>query len=116
MILGVIMYPMRKLKINMIQRILLYFMLFVCLLTKDGISFAFDFLKERVEMTILNDITWEDSMEEEGEPEDWLDDASVVHVMPQIYFNKSTKTAFPERNEARLHVLLEQISPPPRMA
>jgi len=109
-----IMFPTRKLKINMFTRILLYFMLITCLLTKDGISFAFDLLKEKVEISMFTDVEWEDAKEEEGTPEDWWDQVTSVNVVTQIPNLK--RTSFPERNESELNVLLEQVSPPPRMA
>ncbi len=91
-------------------------MLFVCLLTKDGISYAFDVLKEKVEISSLNDIEMEDSMEEEGSTEDWLNHASLVNLVPKLLIEISNKNSFPDRNEAELQVLLELVSPPPRMA
>jgi hypothetical protein len=100
----------------MCREILIYSLLFVCLLTKDGISYAFDVLKEKVEISSLNDIEMEDSMEEEGSTEDWLNHASLVNLVPKLLIEISNKNSFPDRNEAELQVLLELVSPPPRMA
>ncbi len=100
----------------MCRAILIYFLLFVCLLTKDGISYAFDILKEKVEISSLNDIEMEDSMEEEGSTEDWLNHASLVNLVPKLLIEISNKNSFPDRNEAELQVLLELVSPPPRIA
>lgn len=106
----------KKLKINMFNRILLYFMLFTCLLTKDGISFAFDKLKQTMEFSVWSDNACEDSMEEEGSTEDWVSHHADLQIdLPHPNELKLT-IAFPERNESRLQVLLEQVSPPPRMA
>jgi hypothetical protein len=98
----------------MFTRISLYFMLFTCLLTKDGISLAFDLLKEKVEISMFTDVEWEDAKEEEGTPEDWWDQVTSVNVVTHI--PNLQKDSFPERNESELNVLLEQVSPPPRMA
>ena len=100
----------------MCRAILIYSLLFVCLFTKDGISYTFDVLKEKVEISSLNDIEMEDSMEEEGSTEDWLNHASLVNLVPKLLNEISNKNSFPDRNEAELHVLLELVSPPPRMA
>ena len=116
MMWGVIMFPTRKLKNNMLRRILLYFMLFCCLLTKDGLSYAFDFLKQTTDISMLTDFALEDSLEEEGAPEDWLDHAGPINVNLQLQIPNLKKTSFPERNESELNVLLELVSPPPRQA
>ncbi len=100
----------------MCRAILIYLLLFFCLLTKDGISYAFDVLKENVELSTLNDVEMEDSMEEEGSTEDWLNHASLVNLVPKLLIEISNKNSFPDRNEAELQVLLELVSPPPRMA
>jgi hypothetical protein len=80
----------------MFKRILLYFMLFTCLLTKDGISYAFDLLKETAE--------------------DWWNHGALDNLVLNVQIPNLQKTSFPERNESELNVLLEQVSPPPRMA
>ncbi len=116
MILGAIMFPTRKLKNNMLRRILLYFMLFTCLLTKDGISYAFDLLKEKAVIAMFTDVEWEDVKEEEGTPEDWWNHGALDNLVVQVQIPNLNKTSFPERNESELSVLLEQVSPPPRMA
>ena len=99
----------------MLKGILIYLMLFVCLLTKDGVSYVFDVLNENVGISINNDVSWEDSMEEES-TEDWLNNVSSSNIVPHAAIEKSIKTTFSERNESELNVLLEQVSPPPRMA
>jgi len=105
----------KKLKINMCKRILLYFMLFTCLLTKDGISYAFDLLKETAEITMFTDVEWEDAKEEEGTPEDWWNHDALISLVLQVQIPNLHKASFPERNESELNVLLEQVSPPPRL-
>ena len=99
----------------MFTRILLYFMLITCLLTKDGISYAFDLLKEKAEISKFTDVEWEDTKEEEGVPEDWCSHAASINVVLQLQIPNLKKTSFPEWNESELNVLLEQVSPPPRM-
>jgi hypothetical protein len=100
----------------MFTRILLYFMLFTCLLTKDGISYAFDILKEKVEISMFTDVDWEDAKEEEGSPEDWWNHGALDKLILNVQIPNPPKDSFPERNESELNVLLEQVSPPPRMA
>lgn len=99
----------------MLRRILLYFMLFCCLLTKDGLSYAFDVLKKTVDVSVLSDPPCEDSMEEEGVPEDLWGHATPNNLVLSLQIPSPQKTSFPERNESELNVLLEQVSPPPRM-
>lgn len=100
----------------MLKRILLYLILFSCLLSKDGISYAFDLLKNKEDVSMLNDVEMEDSMEEEGSPEDWLNHALPLTLVPQLEIPNLNKTSFPERNESKLNVLLELVIPPPRIA
>ena len=69
-----------------------------------------------MEISSQNDIEMEDSMEEEGSTEDWLNHASLVNLVPKLLIEISNKNSFPDRNEAELQVLLELVSPPPRMA
>jgi hypothetical protein len=99
----------------MFKRILLYFMLFTCLLTKDGISYAFDLLKETAEITMLMDVEWEDAKEEEGAPEDWWHHSVLDNLALNVQIPNLKKTSFPEWNKSELNVLLELVSPPPRM-
>jgi hypothetical protein len=100
----------------MFTRILLYFMLICCLLTKDGLTYAFDVLKKTVDVSVLSDPPCEDSMEEEGTPEDWWNHRALDNLVLQVQIPNPKRTSFPERNESELNVLLEQVSPPPRMA
>jgi hypothetical protein len=99
----------------MFKRILLYFILFTSLLTKDGLSYAFDVLKKTVDVSVLSDLPSEDSMEEEGVPEDWCSHAASISVVLQLQIPNLKKTSFPEWNKSELNVLLELVSPPPRM-
>ena len=92
-------------------------MLFTCLLSKDGIAYTFDLLKEKVNTSsMVNDIEMEDSREEEGSPEDWWNHTIPLTLVPQLEIPNLHKTSFPERNESKLNVLLELVIPPPRMA
>ena len=100
----------------MFTRMLLYFMLITCLLTKDGISYGFDLLKETSEISMFTDVEWEDAKEEEGSPEDWWNHGALDNLVLNAQIPNLKKTSFPERNESKLNVLLEQASPPPRMA
>jgi hypothetical protein len=100
----------------MFTRMLLNFMLITCLLTKDGISYGFDLLKEKAEISMFTDVEWEDAKEEEGTPEDWLNYGELDNLVLPVQIPNLKQTSFPERNESELNVLLEQVSPPPRMA
>jgi hypothetical protein len=91
-------------------------MLITCLLTKDGISYAFDLLKEKAEITMFTDVEWEDAKEEEGTPEDLWNHRSLDNLVLHLQIPNLKKTSFPVRNESELNVLLELVSPPPRMA
>ena len=112
---GAIMFPTKKLKMNRMRRIVLYFMLFCCLLTKDGLSYAFEVLKKTVDVSVLSDPPCEDTLEEEGVPEDWWNHGASINVVLSLQIPNLKKTSFPERNESELNVLLEQVSPPPRL-
>jgi hypothetical protein len=101
----------------MFNRILLYFMLFFCLLTKDGISYAFDQLLESDEISLQMDGSLEDSLEEEESVEDWWNHAlSTADPLQRIVIELNAKACFKDKQESLLNVHLEQVGPPPRMA
>ena len=93
----------------------IYFLFLFCLLMKDGFSLAIDDFRKKGETAISQELALEDSVEE-GAPEDCMNHAVFINVLPQLQIPNPQKTCFPERNESELNVLLEQISPPPRMA
>lgn len=95
--------------------IVIYFLFVFCLLMKDGFSLAINDFLEKSETAISQELALEDSAEEEA-PEDCFNHALLLNVVLQVQIPNPQKTSFPERNESELNVLLEQVSPPPRMA
>jgi hypothetical protein len=84
------------------------------LLTKDGISLAFDVLVEK--NTISLEMNFEDSFEEDGcndffANEDFGSDLDQNNI--DGFADKSINDQY---KQSTLHVLLEQESPPPRTA
>jgi hypothetical protein len=89
-------------------------LLVFCLLTKDGISLAFDVLVEK--NTISLEMNFEDSFEEDGcndffANEDFGSDLDQNNI--DGFADKSINDQY---KQSTLHVLLEQESPPPRTA
>jgi hypothetical protein len=98
----------------MVRVIVVYFLLVFCLLTKDGISLAFDVLVEK--NTISLEMNFEDSFEEDGcndffANEDFGSDLDQNNI--DGFADKSINDQY---KLSTLHVLLEQESPPPRTA
>ena len=98
----------------MVKGIIVYFLLVFCLLTKDGISLAFDVLVEK--NTISLEMNFEDSFEEDGcndffANEDFGSDLDQNNI--DGFADKSINDQY---KQSTLHVLLEQESPPPRTA
>ena len=98
----------------MVRGIIVYFLLVFCLLTKDGISLAFDVLVEK--NTISLEMNFEDSFEEDGcndffANEDFGSDLDQNNI--DGFADKSINDQY---KQSTLHVLLEQESPPPRTA
>jgi hypothetical protein len=98
----------------MLRGIVCYFLLVFCLLTKDGISLAFDVLVEK--NTISLEMSFEDSFEEDGcndffANEDFGSDLDQNNI--DGFADKSINDQY---KQSTLHVLLEQESPPPRTA
>jgi hypothetical protein len=101
----------------MFKRILLYFMFFICLLTKEEIALAIDFVQGAADIAMHCEVPVEDVFEGEDAPEDWWNHAPVsTHILPHPMVNLGGKVSFPSRNESILNVLIEQTSPPPRIA
>jgi len=108
------MFPTRKLKINMLRGIVVYFLLLFSLLTKDGLSLAFDVLCEKSSISV--EMSFQDTLEEDGSDDFFASEDFGLQL------NQSHNDSFAERSipdhysETALNVLLEQVSPPPRMA
>ena len=98
----------------MVRGIIVYFLLVFCLLTKDGISLAFDVLVEKNPISL--EMNFEDSFEEDGcndffANEDFGSDLDQNNI--DGFADKSINDQY---KQSTLHVLLEQESPPPRTA
>lgn len=108
------MFPTRKLTINMLRGIVVYFLLLFSLLTKDGLSLAFDVLCEKSSISV--EMSFQDTLEEDGSDDFFASEDFGIQL------NQSHNDSFAERlisdyySETALNVLLEQVSPPPRMA
>ena len=98
----------------MVRGIVVYFLLVFCLLTKDGLSLALDVLNEK--STISFEMNFEDSMEEDGTDEFFASDDFGLDVNQNNFDRFTDKSINDQYKQSSLHVLLEQESPPPRMA
>ena len=98
----------------MLRGILVYFLLVFCLLTKDGLSLALDMLREKSSISV--EMSFEDSLEEDGS-----DDFFAFEDFG-LQLNQNHTDSFADRSihdyysQSALNVLLEQVSPPPRIA
>ncbi len=94
--------------------LVIYFLFLFCLLTKDGVTLALDVLREK--STIAMEMNMEDSLEEDG-----LDDFFASENLG-LDLNQNPKVGFADNlindqyQKSALNVLLEQVSPPPRIA
>jgi len=108
------MFPTKKLKSKMLRGIVVYFLLLFCLLTKDGLSLAIDVLCEK--SSISAEMSFQDTLEEDGSDDFFASEDFGLQL------NQNPNDGFAERSisdhysEFPLNVLLEQVSPPPRMA
>ena len=97
----------------MLKGIIIYFLLVICLLSKDGINFCIDSYRD-VD-TIACDIDL--SLDEEDAAEDlWHFASSGLENLPEFSVVAGNKTIVISSEATLLNVLLEQASPPPRMA
>lgn len=97
--------------------ILLYFMLLTCLITHDGISLAFNALRDSTETSCLSSFSFEDSMEEENASEDFWDQMDTsLEAQSSVLVEIISKVYYGYRNQSVSQVFLEQVSPPPRIA
>lgn len=98
----------------MLKGIVVYFLFLFCLLTKDGISLALDVIREKG--NIACEMNLEDSFEEDS-----LDDFFASEDFG-LAFNQNPSDGFIDKSiddqyqKSVLNVLLEQVSPPPRIA
>lgn len=98
----------------MLKGIVVYFLFLFCLLTKDGISLALDVIREKG--NIACEMNLEDSFEEDS-----LDDIFASEDFG-LAFNQNPSDGFIDKSiddqyqKSVLNVLLEQVSPPPRIA
>jgi hypothetical protein len=98
----------------MVRGFVVYFLLVFCLLTKDGLSFALDVLYEKSSVSL--EMNFEDSMEEDGTDEFFASDDFGLDVNQNNFDRFTDKSINDQYKQSSLHVLLEQESPPPRMA
>ncbi len=97
----------------MLKGIIIYFLLVICLLSKDGINFCIDSYRDANSITCDADI----NLEEEDAAEDlWHFASSGLEYLPEFSGKRINNSIVAFSDAALLHVLLEQVSPPPRMA
>ena len=98
----------------MVRGFVVYFLLVFCLLTKDGLTLAFNILNEK--STISLEMNFEDSLEEDGTDEFFASDDFGLDLNQNNFDGFTDKSINDQYKQSSLHVLLEQESPPPRMA
>jgi len=98
----------------MVRGIIVYFLLVFCLLTKDGISLAFDVLVEKNPISL--EMNFEDSFEEDGCNDFFANEDFGLDLDQNNIDGFADKSINDQYKQSSLHVLLEKESPPPRMA
>ena len=98
----------------MVRGIIVYFLLVFCLLTKDGISLAFDVLVEKNPISL--EMNFEDSFEEDGCNDFFANEDFGLDLDQNNIDGFADKSINDQYEQSTLHVLLEQESPPPRTA
>ena len=98
----------------MVRGFVVYLLLVFCLLTKDGLTLAFNILNEK--STISLEMNFEDSLEEDGTDEFFACDDFGLDVNQNNFDGFTDKSINDQYKQSSLHVLLEKESPPPRMA
>ena len=101
----------------MLKGIIISFLLVICLLSKDGINFCIDSYRDAKAFACQVDISLEDNLEGEDVTEDlWHFASSGLENLPEFSVVAGNKTIVISSEATLLNVLLEQASPPPRMA
>ncbi len=98
----------------MIRGILVYFLLVFCLLTKDGLSLALNVLCEKSSISL--EMSFEDSLEEDGSDDFFASEDFGSQLNQNQMGSYVDKSIDDQYKQSALNVLLEQVSPPPRMA
>lgn len=98
----------------MIRGILVYFLLVCCLLTKDGLSLALDTWVEKSSLSL--EMSFEDSLEEDGSDDFFASEDFGIALNQNPLDGFIDKSIDDQYQKSVLNVLLEQLSPPPRLA
>lgn len=98
----------------MIRAIFVYFLLVVCLLTKDGLSLALDVLCEKSSVAL--EMSFEDSFGEDGLDDLFASEDFGLQLNQNQMDGYVDKLIYVQYKQSAIHVLLEQVIPPPRTA
>lgn len=98
----------------MIRGIVVYFLLVFCLLTKDALSLAFNVLGEKSVISL--EMNLEDSIEEDRTDDFFANEDFGLNLNENNTNGFADKSINVQYLQSTLYVLLEQESPPPRMA
>lgn len=98
----------------MLKGIVIYFVFLFCLLTKDGISLALDVIREKG--NIACEMNLEDSFEEDSSDDFFTSEDFGIALNQYPLDGFIDKSIDDQYQKSVLNVLLEQVSPPPRIA
>lgn len=98
----------------MLKGIVIYFVFLFCLLTKDGISLALDVIREKG--NIACEMNLEDTFEEDSSDDFFASEDFGVALNQNLQDGFIDKFIDDQYQKSVLNVLLEQVSPPPRIA
>lgn len=98
----------------MLKGIVIYFVFLFCLLTKDGISLALDVIREKG--NIAYEMNLEDTFEEDSSDDFFASEDFGIALNQYPLDGFIDKSIDDQYQKSVLNVLLEQVSPPPRIA
>lgn len=98
----------------MLKGIVVYFLFLFCLLTKDGVSLAINVIREKG--TIACEMNLEDTVEEDSSNDFFASEDFGLEINQILQGGFIDKSIDDQYQKSVLNVLLEQASPPPRIA
>ena len=98
----------------MLKGIVVYFLFLFCLLTKDGVSLAINVIREKG--TIACEMNLEDTVEEDSSNDFFASEDFGLEINQILQGGFIDKSIDDQYQKSMLNVLLEQVSPPPRIA
>jgi hypothetical protein len=99
----------------MLKGITLYFLIVISLLSKDGLSLAFNSCQTMVEISVGMGLGFDDSLEEDSTEDLWHDaNHGLIESLIPVFKKEKVKILY--TNSFLLKVHVEHVGPPPQCA